>query len=636
MKKKLFALLLVACLLMAVLSGCSSAQEPASTTAETTPAAQESSAAAETPAPAEETPAPAEEAPAPAEEAPASAEEAPAAPEAPAEPAPAPEGPAPEGPGGPPPAEGPEGPEAPADGDSLAGIPGEGLHFLYAADPELYPLEGDTVFTVYSYFQNQSGLVNAYEEYPMWADLEAATGVRLEWNTVSPDAFSVQNALFLASGEYTDLFYKFSYDAGVSQAYEDEIIIALNDLIDEQMPNYAHAITWDDSIQGNITQMDGNIYTILPIIEYEAQSGGWTIRQDFLDQIGMDVPLTVDDLENVLVAFRDELGMNSALMINQETYSNAFVTTFDATTGYYWVDGQVRYGPSEEGYRDSVALMNKWYDMNLFDHDFLNITSNPRDPATGNLIASGDTGVFKTELRSWESYLAQAPESQYTALSVILRDENALNHFFDEKSHTGNGGTTISTACSDPVLAAQYLDYMFTKEGSVIVCYGVEGKSFNYDENGEPQFDGEFLYQFMEDNNVTSTNFAGAQYWYPMNDWLSFRLYIPAEKNWVESTPMELAAIAAWNDKTYFSEDNWGAITAGGMGASPIKLTSEETEEIQNLQSDLSTYIDENLAKFVIGAQSMDGYDDFVQTMYDSYSLGRILEIYQGAYERIN
>lgn len=46
----------------------------------------------------------------------------------------------------------------------------------------------------------------------------------------------------------------------------------------------------------------------------------------------------------------------------------------------------------------------------------------------------------------------------------------------------------ITTSCKNPELAARWLDFQYSKEGVLLNWYGIEGKTYTLDANGNPVF----------------------------------------------------------------------------------------------------------------------------------------------------
>lgn len=65
-----------------------------------------------------------------------------------------------------------------------------------------------------------------------------------------------------------------------------------------------------------------------------------------------------------------------------------------------------------------------------------------------------------------------------------------------------------------------------------------------------------------------------------------------------------------------------------------LSLTPEESTEAAGILSDLTTYLEENLIKFLIGDLDMDKDWDTFRDTVESMGLEDVVAIYQAAYDR--
>jgi putative aldouronate transport system substrate-binding protein len=147
------------------------------------------------------------------------------------------------------------------------------------------------------------------DDWPAWQQIMAATNVRLVGtaNPVATDGgeqFNLEAASLFPAHIYggqhlATLFMEF----GMQGAF-----VPLNDLIANYAPHFNAILEANPMIRAAITAPDGNIYH-LPTLPDGLQEGAraWFIRQDWLDLLGRDIPQTVEELEETLIAFRDEI-----------------------------------------------------------------------------------------------------------------------------------------------------------------------------------------------------------------------------------------------------------------------------------------------------------------------------------------
>ena len=124
---------------------------------------------------------------------------------------------------------------------------------------------------------------------------------------------------------------------------------------------------------------------------------GLVIRKDWLDELGLDVPETYDELHDVLKAFKDKYNCSSAIYMNNNCTITTLTEGYNVATynvsgsggaggsgsslPYYVEDGVVKCSFIEDGYRDYLTMIHDWYEEGLMDSDFVSIEYDP-SPAT--------------------------------------------------------------------------------------------------------------------------------------------------------------------------------------------------------------------------------------------------------------
>ena len=135
-----------------------------------------------------------------------------------------------------------------------------------------------------------------------------ATGIRVK-NVASLATNSSRDAfnLLMASAATCQI------SCGGDRMLKDDFIrygmegafLPLDDLIAEHAPNIKKFFDEHPDLRQAITAADGNIYFI-PYVPDGDFARAWFIRQDWLDKLGLKVPQNVDELHDVLTAFRDK------------------------------------------------------------------------------------------------------------------------------------------------------------------------------------------------------------------------------------------------------------------------------------------------------------------------------------------
>ena len=142
------------------------------------------------------------------------------------------------------------------------------------------------------------------EDWEVWKEIEKETGVKLKGVVASSNSdYSTAFQNMVASGQLADIIACES-TSDLEKLGKDGGMLPLNDLIDEYAPNIKKMLEEDPNFKYQATAEDGNIYNIPLGKELQSSQFYW-IRQDWLDKLGLAVPTTVDELHDVLLAFKN-------------------------------------------------------------------------------------------------------------------------------------------------------------------------------------------------------------------------------------------------------------------------------------------------------------------------------------------
>lgn len=480
-----------------------------------------------------------------------------------------------------------------------------------------YPFPGDLSDIMEEYLgQGKNSVLQAARE---------TTGVNLSFILQSVNAATDNFNLMVASGDYPDLIFNPSsyYTGGMDKAVNDEVLLDLSDMVEEYAPNYYRLVTEDETTLREATTATGKFVEIMRLeAEYVKPSTGLVIRQDWLDDLGMDAPVTLDDMYNVLTAFKNEKGAVEPLGL---TYTgtldgNEIASAFDACgvyapfMGTYPIcvrDGQVAFGWKENEMKDYLTLMNQWYGEGLIGRDFY-------IENTGHGIDTSKTttdmcGVFLNDYFQIDlvESLMQDPNASLSPIAAPVKEEGQILHFGSDQTKVSGFSWGITTNCSDPVLALQYADYFFTEEGSRMCNYGIEGEGLEYDANGNPQYT-DLVYK-NPDYSMRETQV----------------MYTLTVGPFVE---VETRGDIAYGEKAVSARDIWGENVDDLYTLPGVTLDADQASEVAGLMGDLMTYASGKITEFIIGADSLDNWDSYVAQL-ESFQVDRVTEIYQDAYD---
>ena len=199
--------------------------------------------------------------------------------------------------------------------------------------------------TNFSIFAGISALSPDNSEKPLVQQMNEAMGVTIEWNCVSGDTLTEKKNLILNAGsDLPDALMAASLTDSELLTYGGNgLLIPLEDYINEEtMPNLMKIVEKRPEMLATCTMPDGHIYGLPGISEmgFEYTDGNTyyigaipqftAINTDWLEAVGMEMPTTVDELHDVLVAFRDQDVNGNGDPTDEEVMEEAGIENCDA------------------------------------------------------------------------------------------------------------------------------------------------------------------------------------------------------------------------------------------------------------------------------------------------------------------
>lgn len=256
---------------------------------------------------------------------------------------------------------------------------------------------------------------------------------------------------------------------------------------------------WDkDPVDGTLWAVEGKLATTNRVLTF--------VRQDWLDTLNLKAPTTKQEFEDMLVAFKDNaetlLGADAAKMIpysvsydvgwRAATLIESFIDP-DITDKEYYINGFDDRKLTQNGTKEAVRLLNKWYNMGLMWDDFALYGSG--DTTEDSMMKAGYIGAFT---HNWD-YPFRNGEDSINANLARQVGENAkyvaIDPFEDSKgTHTKFVSSTAGDRkiffpnTNDEVLASLlYLDWISEPEHIKYLQIGDEGVTHNVLEGGAIQ-----------------------------------------------------------------------------------------------------------------------------------------------------
>ena len=474
--------------------------------------------------------------------------------------------------------------------------------------------------------------INNYNDFEYMQKLEELTGVHVETTEVNFFTASEQYNVLLASGDYPDLIKNLGtyYSTGLSGALSDDIIMDLTDDLSAYAPNYDYLIHSNDA-ETPYYLTDGKVLQFMGTYDSFINNQGLVLRKDWLEECGLDVPETYDELHDVLKAFKDKYNCSSAIYMNNNCTITTLTEGYNVATynvsgsggaggsgsslPYYVEDGVVKCSFIEDGYRDYLTMIHDWYEEGLMDSDFVSIEYDPFSSYLSGQITSDQMGVWCTSGEGIDNYTVPV-----VCMASPVQNKGDKQHMTEMTLAPADDITAISvsSACEDPDIAMAWLDYWFSEDGIAFYNFGLEGTDYTLDESSTPKFT----------DAVVNNEFG-----------LSASNYMRCRCAFGTMPSLMLRYRSAYLNSDLVNEawDVWTSNLDGTMAiSSNVTMTTEQKEAETYKATDIMTYANQMISQFCNGDADIDTqWDTFVSQLKDM-GIEECIELEQAAYDAAN
>ena len=365
----------------------------------------------------------------------------------------------------------------------------------------------------------QSALSAGYNDLEVLNDLQENVGIHIDWETMS-DSLSEQVNIRITGGQLPDAFQGVGFsNYDLARYGDDGTFLDLTPyLTPDIMPNLCAILESHPEIRAAVTMEDGGIYG-LPSGEQMTTAGIGADMEDaysifsvpqysminkaWLDDLGLEVPTSLDELHDVLKAFKDN-------DMSAKYYGNAAGSTIPMTTGFdEWCwgqnifysgfgftnwpndvcndlhlksDGTVEFVCVTDAYRDCLTYFHDWYAEGLMDTEMFS-------QSDSQLIAKCQQGYVGVSAWWYIEELMGEYADDYVFLPPLsgpkgTKYEGTCDVTIRPGSPISSGQLCITNKCQSPINLLKFYDQWYDGETVMQLQYGPQGVFFTEQEEG--------------------------------------------------------------------------------------------------------------------------------------------------------
>lgn len=322
---------------------------------------------------------------------------------------------------------------------------------------------------------------------------EEAFGVDVQ--IVRAETAEEQTVLF-ASGEVPDFILAGSVSRLADLVDQDIVRPVTLEMIEENMPGYYAMCTSYDPGFFDKGIVDNEIYAVPRYNATGEAAIGAAIRSDWLENLGLAVPTTLEELEAVFYAFAqddpDGNGQDDTYALSAGGNSGAmgrymFQSIFGifGVNPLFWTEneeGELEYGFTTDEVKEALKLLSKWYADGLIDPEFITTDARSSGTDVASKFASGQIGYI--DCLSYDDY--QWDNDGHMSAKWVANDEAWQQFFADNvENPTEMYKYGVTSDFDDSYVSKYYINLApvansdgtpggYVKEGNVnsYLCFG--------------------------------------------------------------------------------------------------------------------------------------------------------------------
>ena len=501
-----------------------------------------------------------------------------------------------------------------------------------------------------------STFITDYEDNYLTNLVEEELDMEIEWNLLPSDngELKTKMSLMAASGEeLPDIIMTSALGKTVGDEYGAKgTFIDISEYINDasKMPNFC-AITGEDKdkMLQVMTSPEGGIYSLTSY-----QPAFWNMHKykmylnmTWLDNVGMEVPTTTEELYEVLKAFctqdpngngiLDEIGIYGGS--SPEALLNSFIYYYPGINGGLSVDetGETVTAPFiDDAFKEGLIYLNRLYEEGLLEASLFTDDSTQQKVILNNADANL-TGFMTTA--SYSVWTDANNNDNFKDMHMIAPVEGPDGVAWSPIHHQEPTQIFyITSDCENVDLAIEFADYFYSDEMYYTSRFGEEGVDWSVDPELCSQYTNILVNAGAYDaitavyiNNIwpEQTN----KYWRNVNPCYSSGDRVNTR---ADGTTMKKDAFDSTAHSNVVTAENYECYN----GKQPQYLlptlyyTSEESDICADIIADISSYIEESIAEFTTGVRDVESdWDNYLKEI-NNMGLADWLECAQAAYDR--
>jgi putative aldouronate transport system substrate-binding protein len=471
-------------------------------------------------------------------------------------------------------------------------------------------------------------------QYPQVSDLvnnvftkmlEDKLNIKLNLVVASSDSINEKRNLLLSTGDYPDIFINSAGSRSDLRIYgtKEKIFIPLEPYINNYALNIARKLRDEPGYREGMTLEDGHIYSIghVQFLMHTASRVKLWINTAWLKKLGLEIPATVEEFKDVLIAFRDSdpngNGKKDEIPFSGDKNPEAEPWKFIINCFGYYADSASVGGliklqnreitpVADQAYvRDGIRFARELYREGLIDPG-----SFTQDQAQLAQLGAADPPIMGAYT---SSHLARGVDvskvdiaTQYDLL-MPLRGTNGYYGTPLNMTPTYNGGEfAITDKCKYPEAAMRLIDYLFEDDVGMTARWGPKGVAWAPPDPGALNSSG------MPATYKALSGMDTQGILAPRNDYWASAAIGGGYRNVDVQFDGDLRAPESYEAYLWVVSQGYFKVGCPYEQIMPLELTEDDLAELTNQIVTIRDYVRSAIVQFITGVRD-------IETDWDTY-----------------
>lgn len=457
-------------------------------------------------------------------------------------------------------------------------------------------------------------------------ELEEKHNIKINWQVYYNSDWTEQKSLLLASGDLPDAFFGSICLTETDIAQNIDYFVELSDGIEKNMPNLKAIFEKEPTLKAAAQNRDGEIYSLVKKLPLRPKvANAMYINKEWLDNLGLDMPATYQELGDVLRAFKEQDADGDGDPNNEIPYSNAgsltgdvsnllapFRTIASRTGNLMQIDksGNPAFVPITDNYKEAVKWAHELYADGCLDPEYFTQDSSM---ASAKRMAEGgsQTGL----VFAWTADAEMGENTDQFALCEAVAGPDGNRYVESDPTYLdiGNRELVITTKCQNPDKLLQWADDFYTDLVSLQTYYG------SIPSQVEDKGDGTYEVLIPSDGTTLDTS-----------AW-SFSMRDFGPKYMTEEFQGNVILPESQGDGVKLAQDKVNAQYVADIAFPVVSYTTEQLATLASLTTDINEYAASQYAHWVVDGGIDEEWEAYLSQL-DQMGLQDVLAIHNDAY----